>query len=109
MMRKVLTYAMLFLILCTVFCSCSNDEKISDATEADNNILESELLLKISAFNDSAINSKIQTRGWIKPGAWKRAQVIAADIAGGVSGGKAGLMSRGLVHGITPKRYNITI
>ena len=44
-MRKVLTYAMLFLILCTVFCSCSNDEKISDATEADNNILESELLL----------------------------------------------------------------
>lgn len=56
MMRKVLTYAMLFLILCTVFCSCSNDEKISDATEADNNILESELLLKISAFNDSAIN-----------------------------------------------------
>lgn len=90
MMRKVLTYAMLFVILCTVFCSCSNDEKISDATEADNNILESELLLKISAFNDSAINSKIQTRGWIKPGAWKRAQVIAADIAGGVSGGKAG-------------------
>lgn len=48
MMRKVLTYAMLFLILCTVFCSCSNDEKISDATEADNNILESELLLKIT-------------------------------------------------------------
>ena len=48
MMRKVLTYAMLFLILCTVFCSCSNDETISDATEADNNIQESELLIRPS-------------------------------------------------------------
>ena len=84
----------LFLFVgCVIWVSCSEHAFDTHNVVADSN---SVLLTKMSSFNDSLIQSRVETRGWVKPGAWKRAQVIAADCGGAWSLGKAGFWAGGL-------------
>lgn len=77
----------LFLFVgCVMWVSCSEHAFETSSVVSDSN---SVLLTKMSLFNDSFIQSRVETRGWVKPGAWKRAQVIAADCGGAWSLGKA--------------------
>lgn len=68
----------LFLFVgCVIWVSCSEHAFDTHNVVADSN---SVLLTKMSSFNDSLIQSRVETRGWVKPGAWKRAQVIAVEL-----------------------------
>lgn len=82
----------ILLLLCAlILASCSNT---GNENEIDTAIINgqnhSELLTKMKFFNDSILVAKHQTRSFVKPGAWRRAQIIAADCGGAWSGGKAG-------------------
>lgn len=81
-----------FFIVGILLVSCSNSYNISEFPQKSNSLL----LSKLSAFNDSLKQKRTETRGFVKPGAWKRAQVIAADCAGAWSCGEAGLYVGGL-------------
>lgn len=70
--------------------SCSDNNLEQDITAGANSAEESELLSMMKAFNDSILLTKVQTRAIVKPGVWRRTQIIAADCGGAYSGGKAG-------------------
>lgn len=78
------------IIMCMLFVSCSNNSFELDTNNATNNVEHSELLAQMASFNDSILGVKKQTRAFVQPGAWRRAQIIAADCGGAYSGGKAG-------------------
>lgn len=89
-MNKIKQISLSVATLCAiVFVSCSSNEfdmRPSVATSEEH----SELLSQMAYFNDSILAAKRQTRSFVQPGAWRRAQIIAADCGGAYSGGRAG-------------------
>lgn len=79
-----------FFLMSILFVSCSSNVFETDANNVSNNVEHSELLSQMASFNDSILSVKKQTRAIVKPGAWRRAQIIAADCGGAYTGGKAG-------------------
>lgn len=84
-MRNILYVFILF----SMFLTSCNSPELEDSI-VDNDAVNSKLLNELSVFNDSILNAKSQTRSIIRPMAWRRAQIIAADCGGAYSGGKAG-------------------
>ena len=78
----------MLLIGVIVITSCNREATLEPIGAKDN--ANSTLLTTISQFNDSLLNVRAASRGYIQPGAWRRGQVIIADCTGAMNGGKAG-------------------
>lgn len=89
-MKKITTIILSLVTL--VSCNC---EKSFDYVTASGTNVESALLKRMERFNDSIMDGKQSTRSFVQPGAWRRAQIIAADCGGAWSGGKAGAWAGG--------------
>lgn len=86
-MNKIYLFVLALLML--FFQSCSNKEIENYSQSNDVNNVNSELLIKMTSFNDSILQTRGVTRGFVKPGMYKRARVIAGDIEGAISTGGA--------------------
>lgn len=86
-----------FMFIATVFLmtSCSSIEK--ELPLFDDSLVRSDLLYSLSTLNDSLIQTKDKTRVGLNPAQYRRACIIAADIGGAVSTGKAGFWAGGFL------------